>query len=170
MNRPFVRRLLNRFGRVSVDHNLQLRRAILPMLKAEPLIASLTGGRVYSEAPPALPEFPFIRYGNSDGTPTEWSCTEGSENVVTIHVFTRAKNVGGVNTGNGTDECARLRKAVVRALDQKTRQLEVDPDTGGSATAVDMMVTALPAIFRDTDDAAAWHGVVTLAVTVAEDY
>ena len=146
---------------MSVDHNLQLRRAILPMLKAESVIASLTAGRVFSEAPKALPAFPFIRYGNSDGTPTEWSCTEGSENVVTIHVFSRA---------DGTDECARLRKAVVRALDQKTRQLEVDPDTGGSATAVDMMVTGLPAIFRDTDDASAWHGVVNLAVTVADDF
>lgn len=131
------------------------------MLKAEPVIASLTNGRVYSESPQSKPDFPFIRYGNSDGTPTEWSCTEGSENVVTIHVFSRAP---------GTDECARIRRAICRALDQKTRQLEVDPDTGGSATAVDMMVVALPAIFRDTDDAAAWHGVVTLAVTVAEDY
>lgn len=146
---------------MSVDHNLQLRRAILPMLKAESVIASLTSGRVYSEAPPSLPAFPFIRYGNSDGTPTEWSCTEGSENAVTIHVFSRAA---------GTDECARLRKAVVRALDQKTRQLEVDPDTGNSATAVDMMVTGLPAIFRDSDDAAAWHGVVQVAVTVADDF
>lgn len=131
------------------------------MLKAEPLIASLTNGRVYSEAPKALPPFPFIRYGNSEGTPTEWSCSEGSVNAVTIHVFSRA---------DGTDECARLRKAVVRALDQKTRQLEVDPDTGRSATAVDMIVTGLPAIFRDTDDAAAWHGVVQCQVTVAEDF
>jgi hypothetical protein len=146
---------------MSVDHNLQLRRAILPMLKAEPLIASLTNGRVFSEAPAALPPFPFIRYGNSDGTPTEWSCAEGSENVVTIHVFSRTP---------GTDECARLRKAVCRALDQKARQLEVDPDTGGSATAIDMRVTFLPAIFRDTDDASAWHGVVNLAVTVADDF
>ncbi len=146
---------------MSVDHNLQLRRAILPMLKAESVIASLTGGRVFSEAPKALPAFPFIRYGNSDGTPTEWSCTEGSENVVTIHVFSRA---------DGTDECARLRKAVVRALDQKTRQLEVDSDTGGAATAIDMQVTFMPAIFRDTDDASAWHGVVNLAVTVADDF
>ena len=146
---------------MSVDHNLQLRRAILPMLKAETVIASLTAGRVYSEAPPSLPAYPFIRYGNSDGTPTEWSCTEGSENVVTIHIFSRA---------DGTDECARLRKAVVRALDQKTRQLEVDPDTGVSATAVDMTVTFLPAIFRDTDEASAWHGLVNVAVTVADDF
>jgi len=146
---------------MSVDHNLQLRRAILPMLKAEPVIASLTGGRVYSESPASLPEFPFIRYGNSDGTPTEWSCTEGSENAVVIHIFSRSP---------GTDEVTRLRKAVVRALDGKTRQLEVDPDSGTSATAVDMTVTFLPAIFRDTDDVAAWHGVVNLAVTVAEDF
>lgn len=146
---------------MSVDHNLQLRRAILPMLKAETVIASLTAGRVYSEAPPSTPEWPFIRYGNSDGTPTEWSCTEGSENAVTIHIFSKAA---------GTDEVTRLRKAVVRALDGKTRQLEADPDTGETATAVDMTVGFLPAIFRDGDDAAAWHGVVNLAVTVAEDF
>jgi len=146
---------------MSVDHNLQLRRAILPMLKAESVIASLTAGRVFSEAPKALPAFPFIRYGNSDGTPTEWSCTEGSDNAITIHVFSQA---------DGTDEVTRLRRAVVRALDGKTRQLEADPDTGVSATAVDMTVTFLPAIFRDTDEAAAWHGVVNVAVTVADDF
>jgi len=146
---------------MSVDHNLQLRRAILPMLKAESVIASLTNGRVYSEAPAALPPFPFIRYGNSDGTPTEWSCTEGSENAITIHVFSRA---------SGTDECARLRRAVCRALDGKTRQLEVDPDTGTAATAIDIQVTFLPAIFRDTDDAAAWHAICQVSVTVAEDF
>lgn len=146
---------------MSVDHNLQLRRAILPMLKAETVIASLTAGRVYSEAPPSLPDYPFIRYGNSDGTPTEWSCTEGSENAVTIHIFSKA---------DGTDEVTRLRKAVVRALDGKTRQLEADPDTGATATAVDMTVAFLPAIFRDGDDAASWHGVVNLNVTVAEDF
>lgn len=145
---------------MAVDHALQLRRGILPMLKADPVIAAMTSGRVFSEAPPSLPAFPFIRYGGSDGTPTEWSCAEGSENVVTVHVFSRA---------NGTDEVTRLRRAVVRALDGKTRQLEVDTDTGDSATAIDMTVTGLPAIFRDSDDIQAWHGVVTLAVTVAED-
>lgn len=131
------------------------------MLKAEPVIASLTAGRVYSEAPPSLPAFPFIRYGNSDGTPTEWSCSEGSENAITIHCFSNAA---------GTDEVSRLRKAVVRALDGKTRQLEVDPDTGNSATAIDIQVTFMPAIFRDTDDAAAWHGVANVQATVAEDF
>lgn len=145
---------------MSVDHNLQLRRAIVTMMKANTIIASMTAGRVYGEQPPALPARPFIRYGNGDATPTEWSCAEGSENAVSIHVFSDAE---------GTNEVTRLRKAVVSALDGKSRQLEADPDTGETATAVDMMVSFLPAIFRDNDDAQSWHGIVNLAVTVAED-
>lgn len=144
---------------MAIDHNLQLRRAILPMLKAEPVIASITAGRVYSESPPAAPTFPFIRYGFSIGTPTEWSCAEGSENSVVIHVFSKAA---------GTDECARLVKAVCRALDQKTRQLEPDVDDGDTATAIDMAVMNTQ-IIRDTDEASAFHGIVNLSVTVADD-
>jgi hypothetical protein len=146
---------------VSVDHNLQLRRGILPLIKIEPVVLELAGARVYSEAPKAMPAFPFVRYGNSDGTPTEWSCTEGSVNSGTIHVFSRA---------DGTDECARLRRAVCRAIDGKTVQLEADPDTDISATALNIQVSFLPAIFRDTDDTAAWHGVINWTTEVAEDY
>jgi len=145
---------------MSVDHNLQLRRAILPMLKAEPLIATLTQGRVYSEAPAALPSFPFIRFGFITSQPTEWSCAEGEIAQVSIHVFTQ---------GPGTDSCARLMKAVSRALDGKTAQLEVDPDTGKAATATDITQT-LSRIFRDTDEAEAFHGVLDFEITVAELY
>ena len=154
---------MSRTGRISImatDHNLQLRRAILPMLKAEPLIASLTGGRVYSEQPPTLPAFPFIRYGFSTGLATEWSCAQGSDNQVTINVFSKSP---------GTDECARLCKAVARAMDGKTRQLEADPDTGESATAIDMTHIGTD-IIRDGDDAQAHNGIVRVAVTVADDF
>jgi len=146
---------------MSVDHNLQLRRAILPLIKVEPVVVELAGMRVFSEAPKALPAFPFVRYGNSDGTPTEWSCTEGSDNAGTIHIFSRA---------DGTDEVARLRRAVCRAIDGKTVQLEADADDGKSATALNIQVTFLPAIFRDTDDASAWHGVINWQTEVAEDF
>ena len=143
---------------MSVDHNLQLRRAILPMLKAETVIASLTAGRVYSEAPPSLPAYPFIRYGFSSGVPTEWSCGEGDIITVSIHAFSKA---------NGTDECARLLRSISKALDGKSAQLEIDPDTGKSAYAIEIRQT-LSRIFRDSDEASAFHGVSDFEVVVWE--
>lgn len=144
---------------MSTDHNLQIRRAVLPRLKAETVIASLTTGRVYGEQPPSEPEWPFLRYGFSIGTATEWSCVEGSENAVTVNVFAR---------GPGTDECDRLNKATIRALDGKTLQLEADPDTGQSATAIE--VTHLGSeIMRDTTEANDYHGVNRFLIVAADD-
>lgn len=145
---------------MATDHNLQLRRAILPMLKAEPVIAELTEGRVYGEQPKVMPAWPFIRYGFSIGTATEWSCAEGSDNAVTINVFSH---------GPGTDECDRLNKAVIRAIDGKTRQLEADPDTGDSATAIEMTHLGSE-IMRDTNEANDYHGVNRFTVVAADDF
>lgn len=146
---------------MSVDHNLQLRRAMLPLIKAENVVVTLCQGRVYSEAPPSLPSPPFIRFGGVTGTPTEWSCTQGSDNAGVIHIFSKAA---------GTDEVLRLRRAVCRAIDEKTVQLEVDPDDGTSATALNIQVSFLPEIFRDSDDAANWHGVINWTTEVAQDF
>lgn len=144
---------------MATDYTVQLRRAILPLLKANTVIASACGGRVYSESPPALPAWPFIRYGATISTPVEWSCADGSDMSVTIHVFDKTP---------GTDQCGRIVRAVVRALDERTIQLEADADTGLSATAVGCFVTQTQ-IIRDGDEADAHHGIVSLNVVVAGD-
>lgn len=143
----------------ATDYTVQLRRAILPLLKANTVIASLCGGRVYSENPPALPSWPFIRYGATVSTPLEWSCADGSDMSITINVFDKTP---------GTDQTGRLVRAVIRALDERTIQLEADADTGLSATAVECYVTQSQ-IIRDGSEADAHHGIVSLNVVVASD-
>ena len=144
---------------MATDYTVQLRRAILPILKANTVIASLCAGRVYSESPPALPSWPFIRYGATINTPTEWSCADGSNMSVTIHVFDKTP---------GIDQCARMVRAVIRALDERTIQLEADQDTGETATAVECYVTQSQ-ISRDGDDVNAHHGIVSVSVVVSSD-
>ena len=141
---------------MATDYSVQLRRAILPILKANTVIASLTSGRVYSETPPAKPVWPFIRYGFTIGTPQESSCGEGAELSVIIHVFDKTL---------GTDQCARLCRAVCRALDEREIQLEADQDTGETASAIECYVTQTQ-IMRDGDEADAHHGLVSLVVKV----
>lgn len=143
----------------ATDYTVQLRRAILPLLKANTVIASVCGGRVYSESPTALPTWPFIRYGATINTPVEWSCGDGSDMSVTIHVFDKTP---------GTDQCGRIVRAVIRALDERTIQLEADADTGLSATAVECYVTQSQ-IIRDGAEADAHHGIVSVSVVVASD-
>lgn len=78
---------------------------------------------------------------------------------VTIHVFDKTQ---------GIDQCARMVRAVIRALDERTIQLEADQDTGETATAVECYVTQSQ-IIRDGDDVNAHHGIVSLSVVVTED-
>lgn len=141
----------------ATDYSLQLRRAILPVLKADAKLAALTGGRIYSETPPAIPAWPFVRYGYSINTPAEWTCSTGANVSITINAFSKAP---------GTDECARMVRLICGAIDGKVIPLEVDGDTGQQASAVMVMVTQTQ-IMRDGDEADAHHGIVSVEVMVS---
>lgn len=138
------------------DYSVQLRRAILPILKADAKIAAAVGGRVYSETPTAIPAWPFIRFGFAIGTPEEWSCAEGADVSFTVNVFSKAA---------GTDECARITRLVCAVLDKRQITLEVDTDTGKQAGAY-LLVTRTQ-IMRDGSEADAHHGVVSFEAMVS---
>lgn len=139
------------------DYSIQLRRAILPILKADTRLAAMTGGRIYSETPPAIPAWPFIRYGHSISTPQEWTCSTGANITFTINAFSKAA---------GTDECGRMVRLICAALDGKSIPLEIDTDSGESAEAVMVFVTQTQ-IMRDGDEADAHHGVVSFEAMVS---
>lgn len=142
------------------DYSLRVRRAALMALKADATLAGLVGGRIYSESPPAKPAWPFMRWGFAISTPTGWSCTSGADMSCQLSVFSKAA---------GTDECVRLINNAVRVLDQKQLALEPEPDAGIVATAFDVLVTQTQ-IIRDTDDAEAYHGIISLAISVADNF
>lgn len=142
------------------DYSLQVRRAVLIALKTDVVFAGLTGGRVYSETPPANPVFPFARWGSAVSTPEAWSCTSGAVMSCQLSVFSKSA---------GTDECARLVRNAVRVLDLKPLTLEADPDSGTSATAFDVRVTQTQ-IIRDTTEAECYHGIISLEIVVADNF
>lgn len=141
----------------ATDYSVQLRRAILPILKADSKLAAATGGRIYSETPPAIPAWPFVRYGFSINTPQEWGCSTGADISFTINAFSKAA---------GTDECGRIVRLICGAIDGRVIPLEVDPDTGQQASAVMVFVTQTQ-IMRDGDEADAHHGVVSVEAMIS---
>lgn len=142
------------------DYSLQVRRAVLIKLKSDVVFSGLVGGRVYSESPPAKPTFPFARWGFAVSTPEGWSCTSGASMSCQLSVFSKS---------SGTDECARLIRNAVRVLDLKPLVLEADQDSGIAATAFDVQVTQTQ-IIRDTAEAECYHGIISLSITVADNF
>lgn len=152
---------------MATDHTLELRRAVVPLLKADATLAGLVDGRVYAEEPPPEPVWPFIRYGvpilAADGA-MGW--TGGGVRVV-IHTFAKSKNPDG-ETVNGYEVASRMSRRVALVLDGATFSLPVHEDAGRPARAIDCVHMSTEVI-RDTAEAGAWHGIVSFEVQTAEE-
>ncbi|WP_027229953.1 DUF3168 domain-containing protein [Phyllobacterium sp. UNC302MFCol5.2] len=68
---------------------LELQKAVLTLLKADPSLKSLINTRVYDRVP-AQAEFPYVTLGAS--TTYDWSTASerGSEHIFTLNVWDRA--------------------------------------------------------------------------------
>lgn len=150
-----------------MDHTLELRRAILPILKADALLSGLVGARIYGEEPPAEPQWPFIRYGVPILAPDEATGWSGGAVRVTIHVFAKAKNAEGEPT-IGYEVASRLARRVALILDETSFSLPVHEDSGRPAQALDIVHVSTDVV-RDTAEAGAWHGIVQFEVQTAEE-
>lgn len=135
-----------------IDHSLQMRRAMVAKLRADaPLLALVPAARIFGEETPSSPVWPFIRYGFSPVTTFETSCGRGSEHDIVLHVFA---------LGPGTDETAEICAAVVAALSDSA--LPIDPI---QLQSLDWVRTE---IIRDTDEASAYHGILTFTAQTLE--
>lgn len=121
---------------------LDLREAIVTILKADaPVVALVTAAKVFGEHPGALPERPFVRYGEDDTVPTRVMCWEGATVDFPVHAFSAQKY---------TDEIKRINAAIVTALDGQVIELD-----GGVKAHIEWLGSPL---LRDGADPNAWHG------------
>ncbi|MHC3940221.1 DUF3168 domain-containing protein [Paenochrobactrum sp. BZR 201-1] len=115
---------------------------LLAKLKADPVVASLVGSRIW-DSPPSSPEFPYITLGATDFTPTDVDCIDMREETVQIDVWTRA---------NGRKwQCKQIVDAVVNVM----RRLDGDLSSG---TLIDGRIEIARVL--DDPDGITTHGVV----------
>lgn len=131
------------------DSGLYIRRALVTALKS----AGLAGGRVYGPGVPANPVWPFIVVGNSDTAPLRAQCLDGVTFDVIVHTFAKGPDEAG---------CAELNRAVSTLLDGRGQPL-----TAPFPARIRRLTWLRSQIIRDTDEASAWHGLVTFQGSVS---
>lgn len=131
------------------DPTLYLRRAIVTALKS----AGLAGGRVYGPHPPANVQWPFILVGIAEVEPMQAQCLDGSRFTLTVHTFDKGGDESGVS---------ELNRKVAGMLDRKPLPL-VAP----FPASMRALRWVRSQIIRDTAEATAWHGLVSISGTVS---
>ena len=132
------------------DSALYMRRALVTALRG----VTAAGARVYGPGVPANPVWPFIVVGNSDTAPLRAQCLDGATFDVIVHTFAKGPDESG---------CAELNRIVASVLDGKGRPL---PDAPFPAR-IRRLTWLRSQIIRDTDEASAWHGLVTFQGSVS---
>lgn len=133
------------------NQSLILRKAVISTLKADPLVASIVGARVYDEVIPK-PEWPFVRYGTPITTEFLGQCWEGEAHRLTVHGFSK---------GPGRDPVDALAFAIKQALHEKKPIYE-------GASVVESMIWRQTSVLRDLNQATAYHVVVEFDAATAE--
>lgn len=131
------------------DSSLYIRRALVTALRG----ATAAGARVYGPGVPANPVWPFIVVGNSDTAPLRAQCLDGATFDVIVHTFAKGADEAG---------CAELNRAVASLLDGKGRALDAP-----FPARIRRLTWLRSQIIRDTDEASAWHGLVTFQGSVS---
>ena len=131
------------------DSGLYIRRALVTALRG----ATAAGARVYGPGVPANPVWPFVVVGNSDTAPLRAQCLDGVTFDVIVHTFAKGADEAG---------CAELNRAVASLLDGKGRALDAP-----FPARIRRLTWLRSQIIRDTDEASAWHGLVTFQGSVS---
>jgi len=103
---------------MAIDSTIPIRRGMLQLAKANTaLIAIVPAARIYPQATPAKPTFPFIRSGAPSSVPVRASCVDGGEWTVAMHGFTKPRMTGNKIAETAEDYAGRLGAALASALD-----------------------------------------------------
>lgn len=127
---------------MALDPSLPLRQAIVTLLNADAgLLALVPAARIFGEQTTALPDRPFVRYGEDEIQPRRSSCWDGAVIDFPVH---------GFSAEPFTDEIRGINAAITGALDGLV--IEVDTDLKATIAWVSSQ------IMRDGADPNAWHG------------
>lgn len=133
------------------DHTLPLKNAIVSHLRADSaLTALLNEESIFGMRTPVDRPWPFARYGTPDASPRRAQCWDGSDNAITLHVFSKQ---------TFEDETANILAAIVESLGDTVIELG-----GGEKAYVQSRGST---IIPDAAEANAWHGIARFEATVA---
>lgn len=130
----------------NLDLTHAMRGKIMAALKADTALAAIVGSRIYPQAVPATPVYPFVKLGAAITTPLFIDGNDGTQYSAAVHCFTK----------KGADpevEAMTINSEIVRILNA----MEVAA-IGASLT---MDVTPRQAQVMQDGDADAFHGFVT---------
>lgn len=103
---------------MAIDSLAQVRHAALIRMQARPALVDIVpAARIYPQAAPAAPLWPFVKWGAFTSLPRRASCLDGAEIVGAVHGFARARKVSGAIVETGEDVASRLGTAIAQALD-----------------------------------------------------
>lgn len=149
------------------DAKLYARRAGIARIKAAPTVTVLVpAAQVYPGQRPPNPPYPFIAWGTGETVPFVASCLNGSQIAVRVHVY-------GETTGEGddtvpgedlVDSICRVLVALFGGDDGVEMELA---GTGCPWPATAHVQWAGTQVIPDRADGSAWHGIVSLVITVS---
>lgn len=90
------------------DPSLELQKAIVAVLRADPDVDAIIAGRIYDGLPSQMPTKPYLSFGLFQLLPEHGACLDGGEAIVTID---------GWAAGPDTVQIKQLGTAVAAALD-----------------------------------------------------
>lgn len=135
------------------DSSLYVRKAVVAAQKAHAGVSAIVGDRAYGPKPPALPTWPFTRYGVSIAQPRRATGLKGNIIDFVVHAFAK-----------GEDETTVMELAdqVVLCLDGRTMPL----GTSYPAKLQDISwVSTVP--IQDSEEATGWHAAVRFEARVS---
>lgn len=102
---------------MAIDSTREIRRVARERLLASEGVTLIVGDRVFGQAPPKEPPFPFTLWGAMTLTPLRASCLDGAEGVVAVHGFAKKREEAGQEVEFAEDHASRLGAAIAASLD-----------------------------------------------------
>lgn len=104
---------------------LPARRYVLSLLKNDAALTALVpSASIYPQSPPALPAFPFIKYGGPSELAVSAACVSGSDIRVSVHGFSKGRAVAGALVETAEDHASRIGQAIRGALERKRATID----------------------------------------------
>ena len=109
---------------MAIDSTVAIRKGMLALAKANPALSMLVpAARIYPQATPAMPTFPFIRSGAPSSIPVRATCVDGGEWTVAMHGFSKGREQSGALVETAEDHAGRIGAALAAALDRQVIEL-----------------------------------------------
>lgn len=115
------------------------------------LTALVAASSIYGEQPTAAPAWPFVRYGTATVVPDRAAGLDGSRIIVSVSAFAH---------GPGADAAAAIGAQLA-----KLEEAEINTEAGDRLN----IYWTGSQLFRDTEEADAWHSLQSFEIELATD-